>query len=104
MVRGKIDNLLSEIEVTDAAKAGTVHMLVLDVHGAMLAGGERLTTDVALVLDPVHVHHLNHVMTGKLINTKRYFKSAFNKTSLQIYEFSFLRKCVLNNKFHNFKF
>lgn len=64
------ENLLSEIEVTDTAESCTVHVLVLDVHGAMLAGGEGLTTDVALVLvDPVHVHHLKHVMTGKLIGT-----------------------------------
>ena len=80
--KANFDNLLSEIEVTDAAEAGTVHMLVLDVHGAMLAGGERLTTDVALVLDPVHVHHFNHVMTGKLIETKKgYVKTGFTLSS-----------------------
>ncbi len=72
------ENLLSEVEVTDAAESGTVHMLVLNVHGAMLAGGEGLTTDVTFVLNPIHVHYLKHVMAGKLLTgIKRYFKIGF---------------------------
>jgi hypothetical protein len=68
-------NLLSEIEVTDTTESGTVHMLVLYVHGTMLAGCKRLTTDVALVLDPIHVHDLKHVMAGKLFEKQRFFKT-----------------------------
>ena len=56
-------DLLSKVQVTDVAISGLSHVLVLDVHGAVLSGAEGLLADVAPER-PVLV--TDHVVARKL--------------------------------------
>jgi|FrelakmetLWP11LW_1041352.scaffolds.fasta_scaffold342395_1 hypothetical protein len=67
--------LLYKILITDAAVSGSAHVLVLDVHGAVLCCREGLETNVAS--EAILFLLLDHVVTCKLKQNRLIFQITF---------------------------